>query len=76
MRIATYLVRHLQRPLPCRIAQQVHEQLPSVDAALAAWEKDCLVEGTALYRHGVGLGQRLGLNDPAPTTAAAADPAL
>ncbi|MGW1085018.1 hypothetical protein ACWD4L_01320 [Streptomyces sp. NPDC002596] len=54
----------------------MNEQLPSVDAALAAWEKDCLAEGTALHRHGVGLGQRLGLNDPAPTTAAAADPAL
>lgn len=47
------------------------QQLPSVEAALAAWEKNRLFEGTALYQHGVGLGQRLGLSGPVPTTAAA-----
>ncbi|WP_189188288.1 FAD binding domain-containing protein [Streptomyces albiflavescens] len=48
------------------------QQLPSMDAALAAWEKNRLAEGTALYRHGIDLGQRLGLNDPTPTTATGA----
>ncbi|MEU6577175.1 hypothetical protein [Streptomyces sp. NPDC046805] len=38
------------------------QQIPSVDAALEAWERDRLAEGTALYRHGVGLGHRMGLN--------------
>lgn len=49
-------------------------QLPSLDAALEAWEENRLAEGTALYRHGVGLGQRLGLDGPAPTTAASVEP--
>lgn len=52
------------------------QQLPSLDDALAAWEKNRLAEGTALYRHGVGLGQRLGLNGPTPTTAAPVGPTL
>ncbi|MFD4507071.1 hypothetical protein [Streptomyces sp. NPDC058457] len=46
------------------------QQLPSLDAALAAWENNRLAEGDALYRHGVGLGQRLGLNGPVPASAA------
>ncbi|MFF4576655.1 FAD-dependent monooxygenase [Streptomyces sp. NPDC001410] len=50
------------------------QQLPSPDAALAAWEKNRLAEGTALYRHGVGLGQQLGLNGPTPTKVAAVGP--
>ncbi|MEU5101114.1 MULTISPECIES: FAD-dependent monooxygenase [unclassified Streptomyces] len=40
------------------------QQVPSVDAALQAWEKDRLAEGAALYEHGVRLGQRLGLGGP------------
>ncbi|OIJ95686.1 hypothetical protein BIV24_08440 [Streptomyces colonosanans] len=52
------------------------QQLPSLDAALAAWEKNRLAEGIALYRHGVGIAQRLGLNSPMPTTAAAVEPTL
>ncbi|MEU0809714.1 FAD-dependent monooxygenase [Streptomyces sp. NPDC005970] len=43
------------------------QQVPSVEAALEAWERDRLAEGAALYRHGVGLGQRMGLNAPEAT---------
>ncbi|MFD4605159.1 hypothetical protein ACFWPQ_44970 [Streptomyces sp. NPDC058464] len=46
------------------------QQLPSLEAALAAWEKNRLDEGDALYRHGVGLGLRLGLNGPVSPSAA------
>ncbi|OXY88037.1 hypothetical protein BEK98_42865 [Streptomyces diastatochromogenes] len=48
------------------------QQVPSLDGALRAWEKDRLAEGTALYRHGIGLGHRLGLGGSEPARAAAA----
>ncbi|MFJ9711010.1 hypothetical protein [Streptomyces sp. NPDC101234] len=50
------------------------QQLPSLESALTAWEKNRLDEGNALYRHGVGLGQRLGLNGPVPAGAAVSGP--
>ncbi|WP_152860707.1 FAD binding domain-containing protein [Streptomyces acidicola] len=49
------------------------QQLPSLEAALEAWERNRLAEGNALYRHGVGLGQRLGLNSPSSAAAAAGE---
>ncbi|MFD7878583.1 hypothetical protein ACFV5G_31585 [Streptomyces sp. NPDC059766] len=50
-------------------------QVPSLDGALRAWEKNRLAEGTALHRHGIGLGDRLGLSSSEATQAAAAGPA-
>lgn len=38
------------------------QEVPSVDAALHAWENDRLAEGTAIYKHGVRLGHQLGLS--------------
>ncbi|WP_432187812.1 hypothetical protein [Streptomyces sp. Tue6028] len=51
------------------------QQIPSLDGALRAWEKDRLAEGMALYKHGVGLGHRLGLGTSEATRTAAAGPA-
>ncbi|MFB6986885.1 hypothetical protein [Streptomyces sp. NPDC056304] len=47
------------------------QQVPSLDGALRAWEKNRLAEGMTLYQHGVGLGHRLGLGGPATPAAAA-----
>lgn len=43
------------------------QQFPSLEAALEAWAKNRIAEGSALYHSGIGLGQRLGLNGPGGT---------
>ncbi|MER5598701.1 hypothetical protein [Streptomyces sp. NPDC002265] len=50
------------------------QQVPFLDGALQAWEKNRLAEGMALHRHGIGLGDRLGLSSSEATQAAAAGP--